>query len=63
MDKTKDTNEPMTAHDLLKLFGNEVGEDDEGHPYIFPEAEEEQDDDVPPFFEMQDRGMTFGGRH
>jgi len=38
--RRKDT---PTVHDLLRLFGNQVGEDGEGRPFIFAEGGELDD--------------------
>lgn len=39
MDSSK-LQEQLDIRDLLKLFGNEVGDDDEGRPFIFADADD-----------------------
>ncbi|SMR58591.1 unnamed protein product [Zymoseptoria tritici ST99CH_1E4] len=59
MESAKDQ-KTLTEEDLMKMFGP-VGEDEEGHPFIFPEPYAEHDDDVPLFIDPDDgRGGLFG---
>ena len=43
MDDSRRKDAP-TVHDLLRLFGNQVGEDGEGRPFIFAEEGDELDE-------------------
>lgn len=33
----------LSVNDLMRLFGNKVGQDNEGHPFIFADVEEDEE--------------------
>jgi SNF2 family DNA or RNA helicase len=53
MDQTKD-NKFLNVAELMKLFG-EVGEDEKGRPFIFPEHDDDAEDGIPPYIEPSDK--------
>jgi hypothetical protein len=46
--------------DLMQLFGA-VDEDEDGHPFIFPDPEDHEDEAIPRFYEPDNSGSFFNG--